>query len=71
MLIPMRNKSSSEEWDFYWVDVGYMKELFDQGYFEEHMRINHFRNHYEVNAKRFIHKFESIKSIKCKMIIAF
>lgn len=40
--------SSSEDWDFYWCDVGYMKELFDQGYFEEHMRINHFRNHYEV-----------------------
>ncbi|UJR23876.1 hypothetical protein I4U23_026848 [Adineta vaga] len=40
-----------EEWDFYWCDVGSMKDLFDRGYFEEHMRINHFRNHYELTRK--------------------
>ncbi|RNA32432.1 putative tubulin polyglutamylase TTLL9 [Brachionus plicatilis] len=56
----------NDEWDFYWVDVGSMKELFDQGYFEEHMRINHFRNHYELtrkdlmvkNLKRFKRQYE-------------
>ena len=56
----------SDDWDFYWVDVGSMKDLFDHGYFEEHMRINHYRNHYELtrkdlmvkNLKRYKRQFE-------------
>ena len=39
---------SEGEWDFYWCDVGWMKEYFDNYYLQEHMRICHFRNHYEV-----------------------
>jgi len=36
------------EWDFYWCDVGWMRENFDHMYMEEHVKICHFRNHYEV-----------------------
>ena len=36
------------EWDFYWCDVGWMREYFDHTYMEEHVKICHFRNHYEV-----------------------
>ncbi|CAF0909007.1 unnamed protein product, partial [Didymodactylos carnosus] len=66
-----------DEWDFYWCDVGSMKDLFDHGYFEEHMRINHFRNHYELtrkdlmvkNLKRFRKQVEReqgrLEALKC------
>lgn len=37
------------EWDFYWCDVGWMREYFDHTYMDEHVKICHFRNHYEVN----------------------
>ena len=37
-----------EEWDFYWCDVTWMREHFDQIYLEEHQRVCHFRNHYEL-----------------------
>ncbi|ELU03224.1 hypothetical protein CAPTEDRAFT_134404, partial [Capitella teleta] len=44
------------EWDFYWCDVGWMKEYFDHYYMEEHMRICHFRNHYELTRKNLMVK---------------
>lgn len=39
------------EWDFYWCDVGWMREHFDHCYLEEHQRVCHFRNHYELSRK--------------------
>ncbi len=39
------------EWDFYWCDVGWMRDHFDHSYFEEHQRVCHFRNHYELSRK--------------------
>lgn len=45
--------TSDSEWDFYWCDVGWLRENFDHIYMEEHVRICHFRNHYEVGALKF------------------
>ncbi|KAG8567249.1 hypothetical protein GDO81_013552 [Engystomops pustulosus] len=44
------------EWDFYWCDVGWLRENFDHIYMEEHVRICHFRNHYELTRKNFMVK---------------
>ena len=41
-------KDSDGEWDFYWCDVGWMREHFDHCYLDEHQRVCHFRNHYEL-----------------------
>eukprot|EP00117_Sycon_ciliatum_P004145 scpid76188/ scgid2560/ Probable tubulin polyglutamylase TTLL9; Tubulin--tyrosine ligase-like protein 9 len=38
-------------WDFYWCEVGWLRDNFDQNYFEEHVKICHFRNHYELTRK--------------------
>lgn len=45
-----------EEWDFYWCDVGWMREHFDHCYLEEHQRVCHFRNHYEISRKNLMAK---------------
>lgn len=42
---------SDTDWDFYWCDVGWLRENFDHMFMEEHVRICHFRNHYEVQIK--------------------
>ncbi|CAJ0925476.1 unnamed protein product [Ranitomeya imitator] len=47
---------SDGEWDFYWCDVGWLRENFDHIYMEEHVRICHFRNHYELTRKNFMVK---------------
>ncbi|XP_041859496.1 probable tubulin polyglutamylase TTLL9 isoform X2 [Melanotaenia boesemani] len=44
------------EWDFYWCDVGWLREYFDHTYMGEHVRINHFRNHYELTRKNLMVK---------------
>ncbi|KAK6471730.1 putative tubulin polyglutamylase TTLL9 isoform X1 [Huso huso] len=44
------------EWDFYWCDVGWLRENFDHIYMEEHVRICHFRNHYELTRKNLMVK---------------
>ena len=44
------------EWDFYWCDVGWMREVFDYCYHDEHARICHYRNHYELTRKKLIVK---------------
>ncbi|KAE8574253.1 hypothetical protein XENTR_v10003346 [Xenopus tropicalis] len=44
------------DWDFYWCDVGWLRENFDHIYMEEHVRICHFRNHYELTRKNFMVK---------------
>jgi len=44
------------EWDFYWCDVGWMRENFDHMYMEEHVKICHFRNHYELTRKNLMAK---------------
>uniref|UniRef100_A0A1I8GW35 Tubulin--tyrosine ligase-like protein 9 n=1 Tax=Macrostomum lignano TaxID=282301 RepID=A0A1I8GW35_9PLAT len=44
------------EFDFYWIDVTLMKELFDRGFLDEHVRISHFRNHYELCKKNLMVK---------------
>ena len=41
-------KEGEGDWDFYWCDVTWMREHFDQIYLEEHQRVCHFRNHYEL-----------------------
>ncbi|XP_077976310.1 putative tubulin polyglutamylase TTLL9 [Styela clava] len=45
-----------EDWDFYWCDVGWLRENFDHIYMEEHVRICHFRNHYELTRKNLMVK---------------
>lgn len=50
------------EWDFYWCDVGWMREHFDHCYLEEHQRICHFRNHYELTRKNLMAK--NLKRLK-------
>ncbi|XP_070574514.1 probable tubulin polyglutamylase TTLL9 isoform X2 [Ptychodera flava] len=49
-------KDGDGEFDFYWADVGWMREYFDHCYLEEHVRINHFRNHYELTRKNLMVK---------------
>ena len=49
-------KDTEGEWDFYWCDVGWMREHFDHCYLEEHQRVNHFRNHYELTRKNLMAK---------------
>ncbi|KAM4692025.1 putative tubulin polyglutamylase TTLL9 [Rhinophrynus dorsalis] len=44
------------DWDFYWCDVGWLRENFDHIYLDEHVRICHFRNHYELTRKNFMVK---------------
>ncbi|CUG88456.1 tubulin tyrosine ligase, putative [Bodo saltans] len=39
------------EWDFFWSDVGWVREVLDHQRLEDHQRINHFRNHYELTRK--------------------
>ncbi|XP_064624903.1 probable tubulin polyglutamylase TTLL9 [Lineus longissimus] len=46
----------SNDWDFYWCDVMWMKEYFDNCYLQEHVRICHFRNHYELTRKNLMVK---------------
>jgi tubulin polyglutamylase TTLL9 len=55
-------KEPDGEWDFYWCDVGWMREHFDHCYLEEHQRINHFRNHYELTRKNLMAK--NLKRLK-------
>ena len=55
-------KEGDGEWDFYWCDVGWMREHFDHCYLEEHQRINHFRNHYELTRKNLMAK--NLKRLK-------
>jgi len=44
------------DWDFYWCDVGWMREVFDHCYMDENARICHFRNHYELTRKNLMVK---------------
>ncbi|XP_077982123.1 putative tubulin polyglutamylase TTLL9 isoform X2 [Glandiceps talaboti] len=44
------------DFDFYWAEVGWMREYFDHCYLEEHVKINHFRNHYELTRKNLMVK---------------
>ncbi|XP_043946274.1 probable tubulin polyglutamylase TTLL9 isoform X2 [Protopterus annectens] len=44
------------EWDFYWCDVGWLRENFDHTYMDDHVRICHFRNHYELTRKNYMVK---------------
>ncbi|XP_025114784.1 probable tubulin polyglutamylase TTLL9 isoform X3 [Pomacea canaliculata] len=46
-----KEASGDLDWDFYWFEVSYWKELFDHTYLEEHVRVNHFRNHCELTRK--------------------
>jgi tubulin polyglutamylase TTLL9 len=46
----------NSDWDFYWCDVIWMKESFDNMYLQEHVRICHFRNHYELTRKNLMVK---------------
>ena len=56
VLDVMRSKGwketdSETEWDFFWADVGWIREVLDHMRLEEHQRINHYRNHYELTRK--------------------
>uniref|UniRef100_A0A8C4S7V5 Tubulin--tyrosine ligase-like protein 9 n=1 Tax=Erpetoichthys calabaricus TaxID=27687 RepID=A0A8C4S7V5_ERPCA len=45
-----------ERMDFYWCDVGWLRDHFDHMYLEEHVRISHFRNHYQLTRKNLMVK---------------
>ncbi|XP_068696845.1 probable tubulin polyglutamylase TTLL9 [Montipora foliosa] len=67
ILDVLRSKGWTEireegEWDFYWCDVGWMREFFDHMYMEEHVKICHFRNHYELTRKNLMAK--NLKRLK-------
>ncbi|XP_041859497.1 probable tubulin polyglutamylase TTLL9 isoform X3 [Melanotaenia boesemani] len=51
-----KSEERDGEWDFYWCDVGWLREYFDHTYMGEHVRINHFRNHYELTRKNLMVK---------------
>ena len=51
-----------DDWDFYWCDVGWLRENFDHIYMEEHVRICHFRNHFELTRKNLMVK--NLKRLK-------
>ena len=51
-----------EDWDFYWCDVGWLRENFDHTYLEEHVKICHFRNHFELTRKNLMVK--NLKRLK-------
>ena len=55
-------KDPDGEWDFFWCDVGWMREHFDHCYLEEHQRVCHFRNHYELTKKNLMAK--NLKRLK-------
>lgn len=46
-----KETDSETEWDFFWADVSWIREVLDHFRLDEHMRINHFRNHYELTRK--------------------
>ena len=46
-----KETDSETEWDFFWADVGWIREVLDHMRLDEQMRINHFRNHYELTRK--------------------
>lgn len=46
-----KETDSETDWDFFWADVGWIREHFDHTHLEEHQRLNHFRNHYELTRK--------------------
>ena len=57
-------------WDLYWVDVYWMREIFDRLYMEDTMRINHFRNHFEVYRKAFKNPITVLKyKVKVKFFV--
>uniref|UniRef100_A0A8B9S4E9 Tubulin--tyrosine ligase-like protein 9 n=1 Tax=Apteryx owenii TaxID=8824 RepID=A0A8B9S4E9_APTOW len=47
---------SEEEWDFYWCDVGRLRERFDPAYMGERVRACHFRNRCELTRKNYLVK---------------
>ncbi|XP_065828525.1 probable tubulin polyglutamylase TTLL9 isoform X2 [Oscarella lobularis] len=49
-------ETKEDDWDFFWCDVGWIRESFDHFYMEEHVRICHFRNHYELTRKNYMVK---------------
>ncbi|KAI9143979.1 putative tubulin tyrosine ligase protein [Paraphysoderma sedebokerense] len=57
-----READSETDWDFFWTDVHWIFEFYDQTPLRDHQKINHFKNHYELtrkdllvkNVKRFI-----------------
>ncbi|ORC92625.1 putative tubulin tyrosine ligase protein [Trypanosoma theileri] len=38
-------------WDFFWADVGWIREVYDHVRLDDTQRINHFRNHFELTRK--------------------
>merc|ERR1719309_1441558 len=58
----MRNRpgwieaKDGEIWDFYWCDVSWLRDNFDQKFLEEHVRISHYRNHFELTRKNLMVK---------------
>jgi tubulin polyglutamylase TTLL9 len=46
-----KETDSESDWDFFWSDVGWVREVMDHVRLEEHQRVNHYRNHYELTRK--------------------
>uniref|UniRef100_A0A8B9S3B3 Tubulin--tyrosine ligase-like protein 9 n=1 Tax=Apteryx owenii TaxID=8824 RepID=A0A8B9S3B3_APTOW len=64
LRVPRRSRSpragrsavGEEEWDFYWCDVGRLRERFDPAYMGERVRACHFRNRCELTRKNYLVK---------------
>ncbi|EPY31550.1 tubulin tyrosine ligase protein [Angomonas deanei] len=42
---------SDLDWDYSWMDVGWIRENYDHVRLDDHQRLNHYRNHYELTRK--------------------
>eukprot|EP00033_Pygsuia_biforma_P002884 GCRY01003181.1.p1 GENE.GCRY01003181.1~~GCRY01003181.1.p1 ORF type:complete len:439 (-),score=70.47 GCRY01003181.1:32-1348(-) len=53
---------SELDWDLFWSDVAWMREVFDNVRLDDTQRVNHFKNHYELTRKDMLSK--NIKRIR-------
>jgi len=57
-----KETDSELDWDFYWADRDWIREVFDYVHLAPNQRVNHFRNHYEVTRKD--HMVKNLKRYK-------
>lgn len=42
---------SDSEWDIFWCDKEWIRDVLDKVHLQAHQRINHFRNHFQITRK--------------------
>ncbi|CEP01144.1 Tubulin--tyrosine ligase-like protein 9 [Plasmodiophora brassicae] len=46
-----KETDSDLDWDIFWADATWIRDVYDHVHLETHQRVNHFRNHYELTRK--------------------